>query len=179
VAPGRPTAGTVLALTGLIVVGMLATTWASALTRTWEAQLTQRAAFALPRDLWSTLAAASRLLHLDIGGLYTQPTALISFPGTALIQVPVVALIRAAGFGLAPPDAANPHPGAWLLAGPYAMALSGLALFAADASCERGPVAKPGADGVAQAGTTLPFGMVFFSDDSKAQYRLRQYPEKF
>jgi hypothetical protein len=40
-----------LALTGLIVVGMLATTWAAALTRTWEAQLTQRAAFALRASL--------------------------------------------------------------------------------------------------------------------------------
>lgn len=121
---------------------MLATTWASALTRIWEAQLTQRAAFALPRDLWSTLAAASSLLHLDIGGLYTPATGLISFPGTALIQVPVVALIGAAGLGLAPPDAVNSHPSAWLLAGPYEMALSGLALFAADAVAERLGAAK-------------------------------------
>jgi hypothetical protein len=122
---------------------MLATTWASALTQSWEAQLTSQTAVALPMDLWSTLTAASRLLHLDIGGLYTQPTGLISFPGTALILVPVAALCQAAGFGLAPPDAAVPHPQAWLLAGPYEMALSGLALLAADAIAERLGAARP------------------------------------
>lgn len=132
-----------LAMAGLMVVGMSATTWASALTKTAEAQLTGQSAFALPADLWSTLAAAHRLLHLDLGGLYTPPTALISFPGAALILVPVVALLEAAGLVLAAPSAINPHPGAWLLAGPYEMALSGVALLAADSIAERMDVAQP------------------------------------
>jgi hypothetical protein len=132
-----------LATAGLIAVGMFATTWGSPLTRTWEAQLTGKPTFALPADLWPTLVAARRLLHLDLGGLYTAPTALVSFPGTALILVPVAALIEAAGLGLATPSTINPHPGAWLLAGPYEMALSGVALLAADSIAERLDVAPP------------------------------------
>ena len=132
-----------LATAGLIAVGMFATTWGSSLTRIWEAQLTGKPDFALPADLWSTLVAAHRLLHLDLGGLYTAPTALISFPGAAVILVPVVALIGAAGLGLAAPGATNPHPGAWLLAGPYEMAVSGVALFAADSVAERLDVKQP------------------------------------
>jgi hypothetical protein len=132
-----------LATAALVAVGMFATTWGSALTRTWEGQLTGKPAFALPADLWSTLIAARRVLHLDLGGLYTAPTALVSFPGAALILVPVVALIQAAGFGLAAPSAVNPHPGAWLLAGPYEMALSGVALSAADSIAERLNVNQP------------------------------------
>jgi hypothetical protein len=126
-----------LATVGLMAVGMAATTWGAHFVRPWEAHLTGKPAPVLPEDLWATLAAARRLLHLDLRGLYTRPTGLVAFPGAALILVPVVAVIGAAGLGLAAPSAANPHPGAWLLAGPYEMALSGVALFAADALAER------------------------------------------
>ena len=54
-----------LATLGLIVIGMLASTWG--------ATLAGRPGWGLPDDLWRTLAAAQRLLHLDIGGLYTRP----------------------------------------------------------------------------------------------------------
>jgi hypothetical protein len=141
-----------LATAGLIAIGMAATTWGSPLVRGWEAHLTGKPAFALPADLWSTLIAAQRLLHLDLRGLYTPPTGLITFPGAALILVPVVAVIDAAGLGLAAPGAHHPHPGAWLLAGPYEMALSGVALFAADAIAERLGVSRPKRALLASAG---------------------------
>ncbi len=126
-----------LATAGLIAVGMIATTWGTHLVRMWEAQLTGKPALALPADLWATLASARRLVHLDFRGLYTPHTGLVAFPGAALILVPVVAVIDAVGSGLAVPGPQNPHPGAWLLAGPYEMALSGVALFAADSLAER------------------------------------------
>jgi len=132
-----------LATVGLIVVGMVATTWGTHLVRIWEAQLTGKSALALPADLWATLASARRLVHLDFRGLYTPHTGLVAFPGAALILVPVVAVIDAAGLALAPPGPHNPHPGAWLLAGPYEMALSGVALLAADSLAERLGVARP------------------------------------
>jgi hypothetical protein len=131
-----------LATAVLIAAGMLATTVAAHLVRTWEADLTGKPALALPADLWSTLIAARRLAHLNLRGLYRPPTGLVAFPGAALILVPVVAVIDAAGLGLAAPTASNPHLGAWLLAGPYEMAVSGLALFAADAIAERLGVAR-------------------------------------
>jgi hypothetical protein len=144
-----------LATVGLIAVGMAATTWGAHLIRPWEAQLTGKPAPVLPEDLWATLAAANRLLHLDLRGLYTQPTGLVSFPGAALILVPVVAAVDAAGLGLAPPGAHNPHPGAWLLAGPYEMALSGAALFAADALAERLGVSRSRRALLAAAGAAV------------------------
>jgi hypothetical protein len=126
----------VLATVGLIAVGIASTIW-------WGPGLIGRTAWALPHDLWGTLAAARRLLHLNVSGLYTQPTGLITFPGAAVILVPVVAVIDAAGLSLQVPGAQNAQPGAWLLAGPYEIALSAVALFAADAIAERMGVARP------------------------------------
>src|SRR5260221_272339 len=58
-------------------------------------------------------------------------------PGAAVILVPVAAIIDAAGLSLQVPGVHNAHPGAWLLAGPYQMAVSAVVLFAADAIAER------------------------------------------
>jgi hypothetical protein len=118
-----------LATIGLIVIGMASTTW-------WGPGLVGRAAWSLPDDLWATLAAAQRLLHGNLGGLYTPPTRLVTFPGAAVILVPVVALIDAAGLSLQVQNAHNLHPPVWLVAGPYEIALSAIALFAADALAE-------------------------------------------
>jgi hypothetical protein len=145
-----------LAMAGLIVVGMLCSTWG--------AVLVGRPDWGLPDDLWRTLAAAQRLLHLDIGGLYTPPTKLISFPGAAVILVPVAAVADAAGLSLQLAGPQNPHPPVWLLAGPYEIAIASLALLAADALAEhlgatqlkRVLLATAGA--VALWGLTLRFG---------------------
>ncbi len=126
----------VLATVVLIAIGMLSTTW-------WEPDIVGKSAWQLPHDLWGTLAAAQRLAHLDLSGLYTPPTGLIAFPGAALILVPVVAVINAAGLGLAVPGVQNADPGAWLLAGPYEIAISAVALFAADSIAERLGAARP------------------------------------
>jgi hypothetical protein len=119
-----------IATAALIVVSMGSTTW-------WGPWITGMHGWVVPDDLWGTLAAAERLAHLDIAGLYTRPTELVGFPGAAVILVPVAALIDAAGMTLRVPGVHNLHPAAWLLAGPYEMAISGIALFAADALGER------------------------------------------
>jgi len=124
----------------LVTVGVIAT---GMISTTWGPHLLGRSAWALPNDVWGTLIAARRLLHLDLSGLYTQPTGLVSFPGAALILVPVVAIIDAAGVGLTVPGPSNPHPGSWLYAGPYEMAISAVALFAADSIAERLGVSRP------------------------------------
>ena len=125
-----------LATAVLLIIGMVSTTW-------WGADLVGMHAWPLPHDLWATMVAARRVSHLDLRGLYTQPTGLISFPGAALILVPVVALIGAAGLSLAVPGAQNPQPFAWLLAGPYEIVLSAMVLFAADGVAERLGLSKP------------------------------------
>jgi hypothetical protein len=118
-----------IATAGLVVIGMLSTTW-------WGPGMAGKTAWALPDDLWGTLAAADRLLHLHLGGLYTQPTGLITLPGAAVILLPVVAVADWAGIPVAIQSAHNPQPLVWLLAGPYEVILSSVTLFAADAIAE-------------------------------------------
>ncbi len=119
-----------VATAALIAVSMGSTTW-------WGPLITGAHGWPLPDDLWGTLAAARRLAHLDLAGLYTQPTGLVGFPGAAVILVPVAALIDALGISLQAPGAHNLHPAVWLVAGPYEIAISAVALFAADALAER------------------------------------------
>jgi hypothetical protein len=124
-----------LATVGLIIVGMAGTIWGP--------RYYGKSAWALPDDLWGTMIGAQRLVHLNLGGLYTPPTQLVSLPGAAVILIPVVALIDAAGLSLGLPDAHGAHPGTWLLAGPYQVAISAVVLFAADAIAERLGVTRP------------------------------------
>ena len=125
-----------LATAGLLVVGMASTVW-------WGPALVGKTNWSLPHDLWGTLIAAQRLVHGDLAGLYTRPTGLVSLPGAAVILVPVVLAAQAAGLSLRVPGPHLAHPGAWLLLGPYAIAASATALFAADALAEHLGVSRP------------------------------------
>jgi hypothetical protein len=118
-----------LATAGLLIIGMSSTIW-------WGPAMIGKTAWSLPLDLWGTLEAAHRLLHLHPAGLYTQPTGLIALPGAVVILLPLAALVDGTGLSLALQSAANPHPAVWLLAGPYVIALSAVVLFAADAIAE-------------------------------------------
>jgi hypothetical protein len=125
-----------LATAGLMFIGMLGTTLVGP-------HLIGKTAYSLPNDLWGTLVAAQRLLHLDLGGLYTSPTGLVTFPGAAVILAPAVAVADAAGFSLQHPGPHNPQPAVWLVAGPYMIVISAVALLAADALAERLRVSRP------------------------------------
>jgi len=116
-----------ISVAGMIVIGIT-------LTMVWP-PVVGKIGWALPHDLWGTLVAASRVLHGQLSGLYTQPTGLITLPGGALILVPIVAVIDAAGLSLHVPGP-DARPVVWLLAGPYMAAISGIAVFAADAIAE-------------------------------------------
>ena len=124
-----------LATAALIVIGMAATVVGP--------HLIGRSGWSVPVDLWGTLVAAQRLVHLNLAGLYARPTGLITFPGAAVILAPLVALADAAGLSLAHPGPHNAQPAVWLVAGPYMIALSAVALFAADALAERLRVSRP------------------------------------
>jgi hypothetical protein len=124
-----------LATVVMIIIGMAGTIWGP--------RYYGKSAWALPDDLWGTMIAAQRLVHLNLAGLYTPPTQLVSLPGAAVILIPVVALIDAAGLRLGLPAAHAAHPGTWLLAGPCEVAISAVVLFAADAIAERLGVTRP------------------------------------
>ena len=117
-----------LATLGLILIGMAGTIWGPVYYH--------ETAWAVPDDLWATLVAAQRLLHLDLAGLYTAPTNLVSFPGAAVILVPVAGVMDLAGIPIQA-GRQGVHPAGWLLAGPLETILSALALFAADALAQR------------------------------------------
>ena len=117
-----------LAILGLILIGMAGTIWGPA----YYGQST----WAVPDDLWATLVAAQRLLHLDLAGLYTAPTNLVSFPGAAVILAPVAAIMDAAGISIHA-GRQGVHPAGWLVAGPLETVIAGIALFAADAIAEQ------------------------------------------
>jgi hypothetical protein len=131
----------ILGAVGLIVAGLAGTIWGP--------RYYGQTAWAVPDDLWATLVAAQRMLHLDLAGLYTPPTNLVSFPGTALILVPVAALIDAAGLPLKTGADIQLRAGSqignhaeWLILGPCVVILSAVALFAADALAERMAVSQ-------------------------------------
>lgn len=113
----------------LVAIGMVTSTIAQTMVG--------RSGWALPYDYWGTLTAATRLARFDPGGLYTQPTGLVSLPGTAVILLPAAVIIAAAGMSLRIPGPHNPHPAVWMLSGPYQMAIACVPLFAADALAER------------------------------------------
>ena len=117
-----------IAVVVMICIGMAGTIWGPV----YYGQTT----WAVPDDLWATLVAAQRFLHLDLAGLYTAPTNLVSFPGAAVILVPVAAIMDAAGI---PINAGRQgvHPVGWLVAGPLETLLAAIALFAADALAQR------------------------------------------
>jgi hypothetical protein len=135
-----------LATVGLIIAGMAGTIWGP--------RFYGKTAWALPDDLWGTMIAAQRLIHLDLSGLYTPPTQLVSLPGAAIILIPVVAVIDLAGLHLGLPQAHGAHPGLWLLAGSYETAVSAVALFAADAIAQRLGATRPKRFLLAAAGAT-------------------------
>ena len=117
-----------IATLGVILVGMAGTIWGPV----YYGQTT----WAVPDDLWATLVAAQRLLHFDLAGLYTAPTTLVSFPGAAVILVPVAAVMDLAGIPIHA-GRQGVHPAGWLVAGPLETILSALVLFAADALAQR------------------------------------------
>ena len=117
-----------IASLGLITVGMATTTVGPEAYHASE--------WALPYDLWGTLIAATRLAHGQVGGIYGPGTGLVSLPGTAVILVPIAAVISALGLSLNIPGPQNLHPAVWLVAGPYQIALCCVVLFAADALAE-------------------------------------------
>ena len=135
-----------LATVVMAAVGMAGTIWGP--------RYYGKTAWALPDDLWGTLIAAQRLAHLNLAGLYTSPTQLVSLPGTAVILVPAILVIDLTGLRLGLPSAHGAYPAVWLFTGPYQVAISAVTLFAADAIAERLGATRPKRFWLAAVGAT-------------------------
>jgi hypothetical protein len=146
-----------MATLGLIAFEMASTLW-------WGPAIMGVKHWSLPDDMWGTLIAAQRMMHSSFSGLYTPPTALVSLPGTALVLVPLAALLALFGIPLGPNWSVALHPAAWLLTGPYEIAIASIPLFAADYIAERRSVTARGrlllalAEAVALWGITVRWG---------------------
>ena len=141
-----------LAVIVMTVIGMAGTIWGPLYYG--------KTAWGLPDDLWGTLIAAQRLLHLDLAALYTTPTQLVSLPGTAIILIPAVAVMDLAGIAVpAPGVAMGHHPASWLVAGPYQVFVSAVVLVAADALAERLGATQPKRFVLAVAEATALWGV--------------------
>jgi hypothetical protein len=136
----------VLATVIMAAIGMAGTIWGP--------RYYGKTPWAVPDDLWGTLIAAQRLLHLNLGGLYTAPTELVSLPGAAVILVPAAAILDLARITVPTPAAVGHDSGTWLLLGPYQVAISASVLFAADAIAERLGGTRPKRFLLAAAGAT-------------------------
>ncbi|MDA8281462.1 MAG: hypothetical protein M0Z63_13805 [Actinomycetota bacterium] len=90
----------------------------------------------VPGDIWGTLRGAHVIAWGDIGGVYLAGTGLVSFPGTAVLLVPVALASSALGLTESFPYPL-PHPTAWLVLGPYDVMVASVALFAVDALARR------------------------------------------
>ena len=97
----------------------------------------------MPVDLWGTLVAAQRLVHLNLGGLYTQAHRADHVPGRSADPRSGGGSRRRGSSVANPTGSADTQPAVWLVAGPYMIALSAMALFAADALAERLRVGRP------------------------------------
>lgn len=135
-----------LATVVMTAVGMAGTIWGP--------HYYGKTAWALPDDLWGTMIAAQRIAHLNLAGLYTLPTQLVSLPGTAVILVPAIVVIDVTGLRLGLPSAHGAYPAVWLFAGPYQVAISAVTLFAADAIAERLGASRPKRFWLATVGAT-------------------------
>ena len=113
-----------------------------------------KTAWALPDDLWGTLDRGRSPAHLNRVGLSTWPTQLVSLPGTAVIPAAAAVVIDVTGLRLGIPSAHGPYPAVWLFAGPYQVAISAVALFAADAIAEPLGATRPRRFWLAAAGAT-------------------------
>jgi hypothetical protein len=79
-----------------------------------------------PSDLWGSWLAAVSLLHGHFRTEYATD------PGAVLLLVPAAGPGHALGLNVGPDFTAYFAPNGWLLAGPYALAVSCLPLFAVD-----------------------------------------------
>ncbi len=87
-------------------------------------------------DFWLDFRTAHYVGWGAFGIIYGSGTGLLTFPGYILVLVPVAMLTGAFHLSETFPFVLQ-HPTAWLIAGPYIMALGSFSLFAFDRLAER------------------------------------------
>jgi hypothetical protein len=102
----------------------------------WNPVVNHTYGWVVPGDIWSTLRAAHWVGWGDLGNVYGKDTALVTFPGIAVLLAPVAMISGALGLSesIAPVFLAKPT--SWYLLGPAICLLGSTCLFAFDAVAE-------------------------------------------
>jgi hypothetical protein len=90
-----------------------------------------------PSDFWSTLRAAHYVGWGGLSFVYSSRAVFVTLPGFATILSPFAMLGARFGLTESAPGIFLPKPEIWLLVGPVALLMSGIALFGLDALAAR------------------------------------------
>lgn len=113
------------------VSGMAYTLW-------WPAVVRHHSTYwATPADIWSTVRAAHFVQWGGLSYVYSYHSTLVTLPGFNVLLAPIVALSSALGLSESSITVYLFKPQAWLLVGPFCLAVAGVALFALDALARR------------------------------------------
>ena len=86
-----------------------------------------------PGDFWSTIRAAHYVGWGGLSWVYSSRAVFVTLPGFATVLSPFAILGTRLGLTESAPGIYLPNPQIWLLVGPIALLLSGVALFGLDA----------------------------------------------
>jgi len=90
-----------------------------------------------PGDLWSTVRAAHYVGWGGLSYVYSSRAVFVTLPGFATLLSPLVALTSKLNMSESVPGIMLFKPQAWLLVGPFCLAVSGVGLFGLDALARR------------------------------------------
>ncbi len=102
----------------------------------WNPVIHHSQGWVIPGDLWSTFRAAHWVGWGDLGSVYGKDTALVSFPGIAVLLAPVAMVSGALGLSESIAPIFLARPTSWLVLGPVMCLLGSTCLFAFDAMAE-------------------------------------------
>ncbi len=111
----------------VVITGMAYSFWWPPLVRH------QSRYWIVPTDIWLGVRNAHYVGWGGLSFVYSAHTSLTALPGFSVVLWPVVTLSSALGLTESSPSVQLTEPHAWLLVGPFSMAMAGVALFALNA----------------------------------------------
>ena len=114
----------------LVLIAMAYSFW-------WGPLVRHASEWVVPGDVWSTFRAAHWIGWGDLGGVYGSDTALVTFPGIAVLLAPLAMISGSLGLSESISPIFLAHPTAWYVLGPVVLLLGSTCLFALDAVAEQ------------------------------------------
>lgn len=116
-----------------LVTGMAYSLWWPTLVRH------QNFYWLIPHDIWLTVRDAHWITWGGLSSIYSSHTSLITLPGYAVVLIPAILLSGLLHLSEVSPSLTIllPHPGEWLVVGPFMLAAATPALFGLDSLAQR------------------------------------------